>query len=178
MFNCAFCGKTAPPRVKPIKVVIPTDIRDVSYSNKVLDPETEETYTKLSTGTEFMAEYDQCAECAGLPPVVTPQANHRPIVNIIHGMQTHARNCKKRLDECQACKSNLEGLKNFPLTSLSKGLEDSNPDGIVSNLAYTIVQNMMDRADDFRVRGVKRAGADVKAAAVILKQYDSRGGTV
>lgn len=63
MFICDFCNNPIGPKVKPILVVLPSDWRPVTYTNVVVDPETEEKVAKTTLGAERIAEHKACPAC-------------------------------------------------------------------------------------------------------------------
>lgn len=64
MFICDACSQPTGPRIKPVKVVFPSDIRAVTYENVVVDPETERKSIKTTHGAEIVHEFSFCPGCA------------------------------------------------------------------------------------------------------------------
>lgn len=174
MFRCSVCSKVVPPRVKPTRVGL---TRRTTYSNQVVNPETEETETKASSGFEYRVEHSLCPICAGIELRDEVKPDFSGYTSIIKGIQSHARACKKFLEECKACSKNLLDLKTFPAPAISQGLEDMKAPGLKSSLAYTLVESMMRKAKEVD-RGSKRAKADFETAFNVLKVYESNGGSL
>lgn len=194
MFKCSFCQKSIGPRVKPLNVVLASDIRSTSYVNEVRDPEAIEnpfstrrpkTVTKVSTGSEFVKEMLSCGECQGITPRRPLPVDDQPVVNIVKGMQAYARKSKHKLDEDVVMQKHIMVYGSIPLNVMSKALEDTMVKPFKNRLAYVVSENAVVRAahaNGVNVGGVvykrknKRALADCQAAFPLLKRYENAGG--
>jgi len=155
-------------------LILPTDMRQTSYHNVIVDPETEEKFTKVSSGSEFIIEYKTCGACAGVEAKIPTKPNHTGHINIMRGMQAHAKLCKKKFDECGHCQENVEFFKSIPLVTINLGLTDPMTKPMKVSMAYTVVENMLRRSKHTSMR----SKADFNVSYPILKQYEERGGSL
>lgn len=187
MFKCDFCGKAVAPRVKPILIVLASDVRKVSYLNEVPVVEDEndnkfaarkpKTIMKASSGSEFVAEFKSCAECQGIDVKPTSKVDDSILLALIKGMHAYAKKSNKKLEDDFVMQRHVEVFKTIPLNVLSKGLEDIKTAAPKWKLAYTAMENVVYRSNDAD-RGGRRAKADFIAGFTLLKAYETRGGSL
>lgn len=175
MFVCQYCNKPCGPKISPILITDPSEMRRVEYSNRGFDEDGNETIN-LTSGFEITKEYKSCPPCAGVEVKVEVPVDPSSFLLLTKSMHSHAASCtgfnKKTGEDCKLCKKNVEVFHSFPIQVLSRVLEQTPAKGIQSSLASMIVENMLDRAS----HGTKRAGADFKSAYPTLKNYEKAGG--
>lgn len=169
MFICDYCSRPTGPNIKPIIVVLPDHQYAVSYRNSVMDPETEQRYIKQTVGHEHTQEFKQCPECATGQPYTAPaKQDISKAIAVVVGMQSHARNCKKPLEECRWCKANLETYRHTPLDVLSAAASEKQVKPLTEILGRVVVHNA---AYQRVMDNTQRAALDVAATYSLVAPH-------
>lgn len=169
---------------KTPRVMVVVATRPVTYVNKIVDRETEEKITKVTTGSEIVLEVGICQTCANIAPRTALPEVDTGLVAIGLSMQIHAKQCRKMLGECPHCQNNVKRFNSFPLPVAAKVCLDKQAPKPNFSLARLVLGNMGDKANisDDMEKGIRRGSfqsrKDFKVMAALLGEYAGRGGTL
>lgn len=119
MYICEDCVKAIGPRVSPVLMVV--GMRNVQYKN--VNPESYETV--VTSGWEISKEVKLCRPCAKMePPAPPPPSTIEVALAGAQSREDHARRCKKPLEDCKVCQSNMGWFHSLSPLILSRVLQD------------------------------------------------------
>ena len=117
-FICHASGTVSEPREKPVMVVLSE--RPKTYASLSSDGEPKTTHGH-EIEREVMVRSHIIKGQPSKPPVVVDPAFY---VSAAKGRHEHARRCKKLLDDCPSCLSNVAWFATLPLAALSRVTEE------------------------------------------------------
>ena len=172
MFRCTNCKKSSLPRTKP--VIVPAEERTRQYN--FFDAEDN---PKVMFGTEIVREAWLCPGCAGITLAPEPVIDIQASVGLGLAMQSHARKCNKKLDECFVCQRAVKtAYPSIPAPAINKVLSEPQTHTGRLSVAELVMTSMIRRTAEQVRNGKqgKRAKADFLAAFPVLKGFEARGG--